>query len=374
MNWRRPAYVARIFALLGIVLVLPACAYLLGSWGGGATPASIRDSIKFSHKKHVVVESLSCSDCHDGIQTSTGLDGAPVGDKARSLPMESKCMDCHEKAVDNCKMCHANPNQPTTWTDTRMPGLRFDHKAHLGRLAQQGVKGCDTCHADVIKSTQVSDDHRPAMFQTCTQCHQKDFRKENCVNCHKGMTDSPSKPLTVFDHGADWLRRHGAAAKGGEAVCAHCHQEPSCTECHARNNPMRPSLLHLDKPGAAFMHRGDWLARHPIEARLDGKACLACHSETSCSSCHQRQGIAATGAPGSANPHPPGWLVKGSPESHGLAARRDVLTCAVCHDRGAASNCVSCHRSGGPGGNPHPPGWQSPLDRTTATACMPCHR
>jgi hypothetical protein len=357
----------RIAAVAAVVIGTPACAYLFGSWGGGTPAVAVTDAIKFSHKKHVVDESLACTDCHEGVQDSTGLD------KGRFMPLEAKCMDCHDKTDENCTMCHVRPDKPTTWVDTRFPDLRFDHKKHLAGLAAQNIKGCDTCHADVTKATKVSETARPRMFETCLKCHERDFRKENCVNCHTKLTDMKQRPLTVFDHGADWLRRHGAAAKGGEAVCSHCHAEPSCTECHARNNPIRPSLLHLDGADKAFMHRGDWLPRHSIEARLDGKACLACHTENSCVTCHDRLGIASA-TQGGPNPHPPGWLTPGSKDNHGTAARRDALSCAACHDRGAASNCVTCHKSGGPGGNPHPPGWQSDLDRRSATGCIPCHR
>ena len=57
-------------------------------------------------------------------------------------------------------------------------------------------------------------------------------------------------------------------------------------------------------------------------------------------------------------------------------ARRDIVSCAACHDQDAASNCVTCHRVGGPGGNPHPPGFTTKHpapDINRNPMCLTCH-
>ena len=356
---------------LAAVATCSACAYLVGSWAGAPTTASKRDVITFSHHKHIVDESVACGDCHGDMAKNEGLEGN------RAIPREKTCMDCHDK-TDNCKMCHANPEQPVTLVDTRMPGLVFSHKAHLARSLPGDVSPvtCQTCHGALSEATHPSENTRPAMLETCGQCHENDFGRENCSQCHRPGSLGGKTSNDIFDHGGDWLRRHGSAARGSDTVCAHCHKVDTCAECHSRSNaPIRPAQLSLDRPGAAQHHRGDWLTRHPMEAKLDGNACLACHQQSSCTQCHERMGIAQTGALGSKQgPHPRGWLVRGSGESHGPAARRDPLSCAACHDRGAASNCVACHRIGGPGGDPHPPGWQSAQDKLSAPACTPCHQ
>ncbi|MFL5426132.1 MAG: hypothetical protein ACJ783_13945, partial [Myxococcales bacterium] len=78
------------------------------------------------------------------------------------------------------------------------------------------------------------------------------------------------------------------------------------------------------------------------------------------------------------NPHPSGWAIPGTGTAfHGDAARRDILNCASCHDQGAQSICVTCHRSGGPGGNPHPSGFLSRHNLSEAATdgrCAICHR
>ena len=356
--------------LVGLALGVSACSYLVGSWAGDGKTASKRDVITFSHNRHVMKEGVGCEDCHGDMSKNESLEAK------RMIPREKTCLDCHEKK-DNCKMCHQNPEQPTTLVDTRMPGLKFSHKNHVGRTlpdSEDKVK-CDTCHADVKNATTASMNNRPAMLETCGQCHQKDFGRDNCTRCHEAGSLGGKVSNELFDHGGDWLRRHGSAARGSDTACAHCHKVDTCAACHSRSGvPIRPAQLRLDRPDSAQHHRGDFLTRHPMEAKLDGKSCNACHQVSTCTQCHERMGIAQTGALGKTGPHPSTWLLRGSGEFHGDAARRDAVSCAACHDRGAASNCVACHRVGAPGGNPHPPGWQSAQDKLSAPACTPCHQ
>ena len=357
------------FSTLVATLLLPACTYLVGSWASGPTEAEGKDQVIFSHKRHIVSESLACADCHGDVAKSESLQGA------RALPNEAACLECHDKK-DNCKQCHANPAAPTTWVDQRMPGIKFSHKGHIPRAAagKAGTDSCLPCHTGIDQHERVSEDFRPGMVSTCSQCHQKDFGKGDCTLCHTQGSLGSAVSVDVFDHGADWLHRHGQMARGGELVCAHCHKQETCAQCHSRTGvPIRPAQLGLDRPDLAQQHRGDFAGRHGMEARLDGKACTTCHQVQDCQSCHQRMGVGPTGAKVNArDPHPAGWSVKGSGQFHGTEVWRDPVGCAVCHDQGAASNCVQCHKVGGSGGNPHPPGWSSGVGRASA-GCSGCH-
>ena len=54
----------------------------------------------------------------------------------------------------------------------------------------------------------------------------------------------------------------------------------------------------------------------------------------------------------------------------------NIAQCATCHDQGRNSNCVSCHKVGGMGGNPHPPGFvdQHPREEINSNnMCRACH-
>lgn len=358
-------------ALAAFVLALPGCSWLVGEWAGDAPKAQER--MTFSHKKHVVGEEVECGDCHGAVAESTSLQGK------RHMPKEEACMSCHDRA-DDCTKCHKDPKAPQRWADRRMNGIVFSHKAHMQRKLPGGKNGegegatCFTCHTTVKTATSIGQDARPEMFAVCGQCHQKDFSREGCQRCHTNLVDNNREPLSMFAHTGDWLERHGAAAHGSVTVCAHCHTESTCAGCHARTNPMiaRVSLLNPTEVGRRTHHRGDWLARHSIEARLDPARCLSCHQESRCLDCHQQRKVASHKI-GQGSPHPAGWMTPGAPRSHGSEARANPLACASCHDRGAESNCVTCHRVGGSGGTPHPPGWRSSLNKTSSPACVPCH-
>lgn len=359
-----------IVVAVGLAVGLSSCGWLVGSWAGVPQGENARDHLIFSHKKHVVDESVACTDCHTTIKASESLQ------TARDIPSEKTCTECHDRA-DNCKQCHANPKMPATWShDDRLGGLNFSHKAHQDRAlpGEATPVSCGVCHADIDSAERVSASGRPPMFAACGQCHQKDFRRDDCARCHLAGTPYGKMSADIFDHGSNWLRRHGTAAKGADQVCAHCHKPDTCAECHSRANlPLRPALQRLGRPDADSHHRGDWVTRHAIEAGLNSKSCAGCHEQSTCQDCHLSAGVGSLGKTNPRTPHPAQWLNRGGAEFHGSAAWRDPASCASCHDRGAASNCVDCHKVGAPGGNPHPPGWRSDANIGRSPACTACH-
>jgi hypothetical protein len=180
-------------------------------------------------------------------------------------------------------------------------------------------------------------------------------------------------PQTFSRHDTGWIRRHGPAAKRVSSQCNQCHTESQCNDCHDLKQTIPIEVRRPEAIGAGFVHRGDFLTRHPIEARSQPTACLKCHSTSSCDDCHVRRGVSGNAVDGR-NPHPIGWVGPDtdSKNFHGRAARRDVVSCAACHDRGPATNCIRCHRVGGSGGNPHPGGWTSSRSKGAAM-CRYCH-
>jgi hypothetical protein len=119
------------------------------------------------------------------------------------------------------------------------------------------------------------------------------------------------------------------------------------------------------------VHAGDFRARHAAEARLEQDACMRCHGPSLCDGCHDEMGVG--GGVGADSPHPPGWLDPFSSQGHARAARREILTCAGCHDSDAEQTCVPCHRVGSVAGNPHPPGFGLDLDPLRHGICRVCH-
>jgi hypothetical protein len=320
------------------------------------------DRIKFSHKEHIANQGLDCKDCHAEVVASEKVGAGPM--------KEAKCMDCHEKAEGTCGQCHTDPKRPGTWADsTHRLGVTFSHKAHLGRPNVN----CGKCHG--ATADRVAPAQRSSLgHDTCMSCHRKDYRKIDCRKCHSDLVENPSAPLDLFSHDGDFLKRHGTLARGDDGVCSHCHTQTDCTDCHSRLDPMSPAMRNAERVDKSLVHRADFLTRHPIDAKADPTSCTSCHTTNQCTSCHEKSGISQSSVGWDRpSPHPAGWAMeKSSSNFHGREARRDIVACASCHDRGAASNCVTCHRSGGPGGSPHPRGW-SPSGSRSGPACRACH-
>jgi hypothetical protein len=340
---------ARRIALALALLGVAACAGVLGLRDRREAP--------FAHRAHVVA-GVSCLRCHGGVERAG--DEGPL-----HLPADATCTSagCHSRPHDSrpCLTCHATPWAQGAAAEARSH-LRFSHASHLPALHGN----CARCHSEVAAGDGPL---RPRMA-TCLSCHahQDQFRPQACDVCHVDLETERSAPSSHVVHDGDWLREHGVRAAADGELCAACHGERQCASCHGATTPMLPARRRFDDPMAASVHRAGFRARHGEEAAAQPGTCTACHAERSCQGCHQREGVAGTGA---ASPHPTGWVGLDRNE-HGRAARRDPASCAACHGGAGEALCVSCHKVGGIGGNPHPPGWRDdrPLSQLP---CRSCH-
>jgi hypothetical protein len=343
--------------LLSTVLFSAACATI---W---TKVAPQRDAIRSAHSTHQEGQ-VECLACHEDIFEATALGMA-------TLPSEKKCMECHkeQKAKGECGQCHTQPEKPLTHPK-RSYGLNFDHASHLERN-----EDCGVCHKQLAEKEPLANP-APAM-ETCLGCHEhkQQFASGTCDNCHKDLQRFSLKPITSYAHDEGFLKNHASSARASGQSCTQCHDQSFCTDCHTGTGGGRIDARLPDRVDRQFIHFADYLSRHSTEARADASTCQQCHGQSSCQSCHLEQNLTPEGK-NAMDPHPRGFNTPGSPDFHGEAARRDIASCASCHDQGAKSNCVECHRSGGTGGNPHPPGWSlrhGPEEINRNAMCVACH-
>jgi hypothetical protein len=318
----------------------------------------------FEHRAHAA-EGIACLECHRGV------DASGDGDAALHLPDTASCLECHRTPHDarTCRACHGAPDTEAALREVRAH-LAFSHAQHAERLGGD----CVRCHVSVSSTYDAGSHVRPTMA-VCLRCHQETFADFRCAHCHTGLPEQRVRPLTHVVHGADFLPRHGAFAAAEPGLCAQCHGAATCASCHAQGLPLRASEIAFDEPLRAAIHRGDFVARHATEARLEPGLCLTCHAQSGCDACHRAAGLVPGRGGTAASPHEPGWLGgPGERNDHGTAARREPELCASCHDQGERSSCVGCHRAGGVGGNPHPPGFRSASSRRGGRMCLVCHR
>ncbi|BDG10585.1 cytochrome c3 family protein [Anaeromyxobacter paludicola] len=346
-------------------LVVAAAATLaLAGCSALKNPEQRSAKVVFPHSKHL---GFGCTDCHDAIQKQAKV----AWDQ---LPTAAKCGDCHDTAKEPAvAAAAAGLRKPADFKDSK---ITFSHADHLPKVNNK----CEGCHQVLSDPAQKSSATPP--MATCTACHHhsEEFAQARCQPCHVDLKSYPLKPVSAFAHVGNFRKDHAQYARNSAATCAVCHDQTYCAQCHStETRPMKPSLIFPEKVQADFIHRGDYVSRHQIEASADPASCRRCHGSGFCQSCHEEQRLSSgknLGQAGTRNPHPRGWVTRGSGEFHGTAARNNIVACAACHDQGAASICATCHRVGGIGGNPHPAGYSSQhpaSDIAKTPMCRVCH-
>lgn len=310
---------------------------------------------------------LSCASCHEGKQAPL-LDGGLVSTGAWHQPQVNDCSSCHKDAPE----LFTRSVRPPIATVPAGKSIVFEHDPHL---KQETIKGqCVGCHAGAV-GVEGGDPLFPPMA-TCLGCHEHkaQFDKGVCTNCHKTTDLRGLKPVSFLSHDASWTKRHGHLARAEPGRCETCHAQTSCDSCHDSTRPMSPAQRNPEAIERELVHRFDFVSQHAIEAESQPGTCVTCHATPECDACHVARGVSPM-TRGSGSPHPASWSsgTGFARNNHGPLARRNIASCAGCHDQGAASTCVRCHRVGGSAGaSPHPPGWRS-SEPVTSAECQVCH-
>jgi hypothetical protein len=321
-----------------------------------------RIELAFTHRRHVELVGLQCTDCHGKVTEST------------------KAEDYNVPSRDSCLTCHDEAEVPRTWgPKVKGPGnavaipparLRFPHARHV---TLEGVT-CLTCHAGVPEVDVATRANLPRM-ETCLSCHDGAKAPGDCRTCHptgrggRLQTAFAEGQLVPDDHGPHWLKRHEVRAEAGLAQCAACHAQTDCLSCHDGALPPR-------------FHDADYLALHAQDGWANNPPCASCHRvEKFCADCHFRAQV-QPGQPllpsfdGAF--HPPGWTdyPPSRPEHHSYLARKNLAACTACHE--PERDCLGCHAwfDGAP--STHGRGWagsarERRLRRTNVQVCLKCH-
>ena len=120
--------------------------------------------------------------------------------------------------------------------------------------------------------------------------HPEELERGNpvCTECHEA--DDENIAYDAFSHDGDWARSHRQATYGNQQMCTMCHTQSFCNDCHVTRGELKPSVRGQADTYRQMPHRGDYLSRHRIDARLDPTACFRCHgnpkASKSCNPCH----------------------------------------------------------------------------------------
>jgi hypothetical protein len=313
----------------------------------------------------------TCDSCHD-------VDHSDLKAVKAGTDANGQCVYCHlgDKAGVNNEV--APMVLPTA-------NLIFPHAKHLGRNIQCGqchgqvgelelatrdqlprMSGCFACH-------NMSGAAQGQAKGDCNICHlaRPDGRMQTNFNAG---TLVPPQWMHNAAHTADFLERHKSVAANDSAFCGSCHTANECADCH--DGRVRPRKVHPN----------DWLSMHPQAARQDNPRCTSCHQlQTFCGDCHRRVGVARDTASGNRLTgrrfHPPAleWTsAPRGPNHHAWEAMRNLNACVSCHTE---RDCATCHAtkglSGGQGVSPHPLGFENKCQLALSRnprPCLVCHQ
>ncbi len=332
--------------LLGLTILL-----IVGF--AASLPAGPKDKIHFNHDLHTEMDK-DCSKCHAGVLTDKGI--------YRLLPDKPSCAECHDvKDKDQCGTCHSAPG------DAKAPKKKARKTNFLHSSPKEHQGECSLCHKNLDTKP-----HKPGDHESCGQCHKEDIKNLLCAKCHRDMNFAGLNQMNRFKHENNFLKEHGSYAGKSVLTCTQCHTESYCTDCHGKKAGLKPSIKYPESVKRNFIHRGDYITLHRIEAKADNSSCLRCHAQKDCSACHKRSNVSPASKKGFYK-HPPGWMSKASPNYHGEEARKNILSCASCHDGGGPGDCTTCHRASS-GLNPHPKGFGKTRGMDTSNRmCAKCH-
>jgi hypothetical protein len=334
---------------LAVVLALSLAAVACGPKVTKDQPGAQDPAYMFPHSTHVDAE-VDCKLCHPMDKATKLETGVRHVQLPKNPAKNAACQDCHDTDVEFPAPERARPFR-----------LSFSHAEHLPRVNGD----CKRCHPTPPESGDAAAKTPP--METCTSCHthQQDFLQAQCKPCHLDLKGY--EPQTAFKHQGDWLRAHGSLARPSAETCASCHDQTYCAECHSpQTAAARPSVIFPERVDRAFIHRGDYVSRHMIEAGANPASCRRCHGSAFCQACHTQQGLDATLGAGTRWPEShdrPNWVIPATPgtrPAHAPAAKRDISSCGGCHDGGGSASCVGCHQVGGiatqgPGASPNGP-------------------
>jgi cytochrome c5 len=210
------------------------------------------------------------------------------------------CAQCHEPAF--CQNCHQK-RRP----DSHMNGWLKSHFGTAGERPEycqvcHDQDYCSSCHDTLMHGDDWMKQHEQVKgpeAELCQECHKPDF----CITCHGG-----TRPVS---HVPNWVRSH---SKASPEDCRQCHNVDSfCVSCHQGARPVS--------------HDEQWMDGHGKSAKADTQACVTCHRQDLCSSCHA----------GVEMPHASDWMLT----HKNSASFQAGSTCFRCHDYG--ETCSICH-------------------------------
>jgi len=282
----------------------------------------------FSHALHVEGEGMDCTMCH-----LTADSEGPAG-----MPVLESCLLCHESIdedqPDAARHAAALFDEAGSVRRPLLASVPDEVLFSHGRHADAGV-ACADCHGSVGESDGIPEESAVPKAE-CMDCHAQSGLTNRCEECHQSIRAD----LPPDSHGGLWTSTHGQVVRREDSrsvhQCGMCHSDSSCSTCHQEQRPRD--------------HTNYWRRRgHGIAVALDRSRCATCHQSDACDRCHESV----------------------RPVSHrGSFGSPRNTHCVTCHFPVAGEGCVTCHKQ-----TPSHQFLAAPLpaDHNPGMNCRQCH-
>jgi len=322
-----------------------------------------------------------CSDCHHGTKAGWTYDAKDDWTSSQHSKAVAKlgiasctkqchtsqfCLDCHKK-LKTAPASHKAKNFVYPSSPAKTVYGKEAAKATAGHatLALKSTEECAICHGTGGANAQFCKNchgvsmphaanfkkfHSKSKAAACSKCHSF---KEVCSDCHHvGATDSKK-----------WITAHGASVnKNGFGTCVGtCHQKNDCVTCHQKNTVKPDSHKAKD-----FVKGGG----HAQAYKKSAENCTFCHAGTtstlanskSCKSCHKL-----------VMPHATDSSAQKFEHKQGFASKK--YTKAMCYNCHSQTSCDSCHHKDGYQSGKqwmyfHP----TVVKKSGSAGCFKCHK
>ena len=109
-----------------------------------------------------------------------------------------------------------------------------------------------------------------------------------CTDCHDA--EGEDFPYQRFNHTLYFAANHRQVVYQSQQACYMCHTQSHCNDCHGVCVELKPSIKNQTDTRRWMPHRGDYLTRHIIDARVNPTSCFRCHGNPrtakTCKPCH----------------------------------------------------------------------------------------
>ena len=120
--------------------------------------------------------------------------------------------------------------------------------------------------------------------------HEVELERGNlCTDCHETSVGE-TIAYERYNHVEFFVDNHRLQAARNSGICALCHRQSFCNDCHVTRAELKPSIKNQTKNYARTIHRGDYFTRHQMDGRINPISCFRCHgnpkSSRTCIRCH----------------------------------------------------------------------------------------